>query len=64
MQTMGTIEYEDLPRFLAGHNGIVLRRDVEYEDLSAEEKSFCEQRLGKALCVGQLQFPWPQTYAA
>ncbi len=64
METLGTIEYDDLPRFLAGHNGMVLRRDVEYEDLSAEEKSVCEQRLGNALCVGQLQFPWPRTYAA
>jgi hypothetical protein len=64
MQTLQTIELEDLPRFLTGHNGMVLRRDVEYEDLSGEEKSLCDQRLGTALCVGQLQFPWPKTYAA
>jgi hypothetical protein len=64
MQTLRTVEFEELPRFITGHNGIVLRRDVDYEDLSAEEKSLCEQRLGQALCVGQLQFPWPRTYAA
>ena len=64
IQTLATIEYDELPRFLAGHNGIVLRRDVTDQDLSAEEKAFCEQRLNQALCVGQLQFPWPRTYAA
>jgi hypothetical protein len=64
IQTLATIEYDDLPRFLAGHNGIVLRRDVDFEDLSSDEKSFCQQRLGKSLCTGQLPFPWPKTYAA
>ena len=64
MQTLATIDYEELPRFLASHNGVVLRRDITYEDLSADEKAFCEQRLNKSLCIGQLQFPWPRTYAA
>jgi hypothetical protein len=63
IQTLGTIEYDELPRFLAGHNGIVLRRDVSYDDLAPDEKSFCEQRLGKALCTGTLPFPRPKTYA-
>ena len=39
IQTMDLIEYGELPRFLTGHNGIVLRRDVEMADLSADEKS-------------------------
>ncbi|HIK46801.1 MAG TPA: metallophosphoesterase [Leptolyngbyaceae cyanobacterium M65_K2018_010] len=64
MQTLRTIEYEQLPRFLAGHNGMLLRRDVRYEDLKPEEKAFCQERLGKSLCTGHLQFPQPQTYAA
>lgn len=64
MQTLATTDYEDLPRFLAGHNGIVLRRDVAYDELSTDEKSVCEQRLGKALCIGQLEFSWPKTYPA
>ncbi|NJL45051.1 MAG: metallophosphoesterase [Leptolyngbyaceae cyanobacterium SM2_3_12] len=64
MQSLQTIEYGDLPRFLAGHNGIVLRRDVAYEDLEPNEKAFCEQRLGKDLCIGQGPGPWPLTYAA
>lgn len=50
IHTLELIEYEQLPRFLAGHNGIVLRRDVEWEALTAQEKSFCRQRLGDELC--------------
>lgn len=50
IQTMDLIEYGELPRFLTGHNGIVLRRDVEMADLSADEKAFCEAKLGSALC--------------
>ncbi|MGG6240114.1 metallophosphoesterase family protein [Nodosilinea sp. AN01ver1] len=64
MQTLRTIEYEELPRFLAGHNGVVLRRDISYDELAPDEKSFCEQRLGKALCTGNLPFPRPRTYTA
>ncbi|HEY9661545.1 MAG TPA: metallophosphoesterase, partial [Allocoleopsis sp.] len=46
MQTLQPIAMEDLPRFLDGHNGRVLRRDVQPEDLTAEEQSMCEQQLG------------------
>jgi len=51
IQTLDLIEYGELPRFLTGHNGIVLRRDVEMADLSADEKAFCEGKLGTALCT-------------
>lgn len=51
MKTLELIEFEELPRFLAGHNGAVLRRDIEWEDLDASEKESCEQRLGKELCA-------------
>ncbi|MBW4462949.1 MAG: metallophosphoesterase [Nodosilinea sp. WJT8-NPBG4] len=64
MATLRTIEYAELPRFLAGHNGIVLRRDVSYAELAPDEKSFCEQRLGPAFCTGHLPFPRPRTYSA
>jgi hypothetical protein len=64
MQTLRTVAYDELPRFLTGHNGIVLRRDVSYDDLAPDEKTFCDQRLGQALCIGTLPFPRPQTYAA
>ena len=50
IQTLDLIEYEQLPRFLAGHNGMVMRRDIEWEELTASEKAFCEQRLGQSLC--------------
>ena len=50
MATLELIQYEQLPRFLAGHNGIVLRRDIEGEDLTPSEKAFCEQRLSGELC--------------
>ncbi|MEL6459949.1 MAG: metallophosphoesterase [Cyanobacteria bacterium J06641_2] len=50
MKTLELIKYEQLPRFLTGHNGIVLRRDVEYQDLKAEEKAACEAKLDAKLC--------------
>jgi hypothetical protein len=50
MQTLALIEFEELPRFISGHNGMVLRRDVEMEDLSQEERSRCEAQLGAELC--------------
>lgn len=54
MKTLKLIEYKQLPRFLTSHNGIVLRRDVEYEDLTAEEKAACVDKLGEKLCANQL----------
>ncbi|KAF3884870.1 MULTISPECIES: metallophosphoesterase family protein [Nostocales] len=50
IQTLKVIQSEQLPRFLAGHNGIVLRRDVEWNKLTSEEKSFCINRLSSNLC--------------
>ena len=44
MKTLELIEYKQLPRFLTGHNGIVLRRDVEYKDLEAEEKAVINEQ--------------------
>ncbi len=49
MQTLELIKYGELPRFLTGHNGMVLRRDLEWEDLSPEEIASCQARIG-ALC--------------
>lgn len=53
MKTLELIDYKQLPRFLTGHNGIVLRRDVEYQDLKAEEKATCVEKLGEKLCQNQ-----------
>ncbi len=50
MQTLELIELEQLPRFITGHNGMVLRRDIEMEDLTAKEHAFCEGRLSADLC--------------
>jgi hypothetical protein len=52
MATLKTINPLDLPRFLEGHNGLVLRRDVAYGALSPAEKAACIQRLGQSLCQG------------
>lgn len=53
MKTLKLIEFQQLPRFLTGHNGIVLRRDVEHEDLTAAEKAACIGKLGEQLCANQ-----------
>lgn len=53
MKTLELIDYKQLPRFLTGHNGIVLRRDVEYQDLKAEEKATCVEKLSEKLCQNQ-----------
>jgi Calcineurin-like phosphoesterase len=48
MQTLQPIEMKELPRSLTAHNGVVLRRDVE--QLTAAERSTCEQALNAELC--------------
>ncbi|MGF1538297.1 MAG: metallophosphoesterase family protein [Elainellaceae cyanobacterium] len=48
METLALIDPEQLPRFLVGHNGMVLRRDVAWEDLDASEQSACLQQHGEA----------------
>lgn len=50
MQTLQVIKDKELPRLLTGVNGLLLRRDVEWNQLSADERSFCESRLGYARC--------------
>ncbi len=50
MVTLKPIAFNELPRLLTGHNGMVLRRDVNESDLSAAEKAQCENTLGANLC--------------
>ncbi len=50
MATMELIELEQLPRFITGHNGMVLRRDLEMNDLTPSEQALCERRLSVDLC--------------
>ncbi len=49
-QSLAEIKYEQLPRLLMGHNGMVVRRDIPWDALTAQEKAACEQKLGAALC--------------
>ncbi|MBF2036858.1 MAG: metallophosphoesterase [Leptolyngbyaceae cyanobacterium T60_A2020_046] len=51
MQTLQVIEMNQLPRFLLGHNGLLLRRDVELSDLDSGEMAQCQQRLGAEKCT-------------
>ncbi|MGK7912137.1 MAG: metallophosphoesterase [Synechococcus sp.] len=46
ISTLQRVELESLPRLLVGHNGDVLRRDIELSDLTSVEQSLCQQRLG------------------
>lgn len=50
MATLAPIPFTQLPRFLAGFNGLVLRRDLAPGDLTAAERQRCHQRLGASLC--------------
>ncbi|MEO0405977.1 MAG: metallophosphoesterase, partial [Cyanobacteria bacterium P01_A01_bin.135] len=40
IETLALIELEELPRFIDGHNGRVLRRDVEPEEVA--QRSPCD----------------------
>ncbi|MEM1281821.1 MAG: metallophosphoesterase, partial [Cyanobacteria bacterium P01_H01_bin.152] len=50
IETLELIEDETLPRLLMGHNGVVLRRDIDPEDLTPDEQGLCVAQLGNALC--------------
>lgn len=50
IRTLQQVKFEQLPRFLTGHNGIVLRRDVAWEELDEAEKGACLQKLGQKRC--------------
>jgi hypothetical protein len=51
VQTLKQIKHEELPRSITGINGIVLRRDVEWENLSSAEKTACVSRFGNQRCA-------------
>ena len=50
IKTLKLIENSQLPRFLTGHNGMVLRRDLELKDLTPQEKNSCIQTLDEKRC--------------
>ncbi len=45
MEDFSLIKYEQLPRLLMGHNGMILRRDIEFKDLTETEKKACLTKL-------------------
>jgi hypothetical protein len=49
MQTLKLIQYDELPRSLTAHNGLLLRRDIN--ELNASERQDCERTLNPALCT-------------
>ena len=51
MRTLSVIDESELPRSLVGHNGMVWRRDLEWEDLTSGEQAICQQRLPQNLCT-------------
>lgn len=60
MADFSVIKYEELPRLLMGHNGMILRRDIELKDLTEKEKNACSNHLtsmhecfGSGQVVGQ-----------
>jgi hypothetical protein len=50
MQAMRLIDQQELPRLIVGHNGVVLRRDVEWNDLTAQEQATCVQQHSAEKC--------------
>ncbi|MGQ9836876.1 MAG: metallophosphoesterase family protein [Cyanobacteriota bacterium] len=49
MRDLSVVDQAELPRFITGHNGLVLRRDVNWDALSPEEIATCQSRIG-SLC--------------
>lgn len=50
MTSLKVIEYEELPRLLLGHNGMIIRRDLEVQDLTANEKQACISQFNLIHC--------------
>ncbi len=46
MQTLDLIDQGELPRLITGVNGVILRRDVEWDSLTPDELAKCQQQLG------------------
>jgi 3',5'-cyclic AMP phosphodiesterase CpdA len=50
MKNLSPVGLESLPRFLLGHNGRVIRRDLREGNLTPAEQQLCIKNLGSALC--------------
>jgi Icc-related predicted phosphoesterase len=50
IDTLQVIDQNELPKLIVGHNGVVFRRDVEWDELTPTEKAGCLQKHGAAVC--------------
>lgn len=50
IKTLEIIEESDLPRFIIGKNGLILRNDISATNLTTAEKQSCLQKLATKLC--------------
>ena len=50
MKNFEVINHQQLPRLLMGHNGMIMRRDVQIQDLTKKEQQACINKYNIALC--------------
>lgn len=50
IKTLETIKDRELPRFIVGENGLILRRNIFSQDLTTSDKQSCLQQLEPKLC--------------
>jgi hypothetical protein len=51
LPSLKLVKTQTLPRFLTSHKGLVLRRDIEWTDLTGAEQGECVSRLGSQGCT-------------
>lgn len=50
LKNFAVINHQQLPRLLMGHNGMILRKDVDIKDLTTAEKTACLSKFNLAIC--------------
>jgi Calcineurin-like phosphoesterase len=50
IDTLQVIDQNELPKLIVGHNGVVFRRDVEWNELTPTEQATCLQKHGATVC--------------
>ncbi len=50
MKNFEIINHEKLPRLLMGHNGMILRRDIDVQELTKKEKKACIDKFSVSAC--------------
>lgn len=59
--TLQPVDDTTLPRFLVSHNGLILRRDVPYSDLTPADQARCQARLSADQCIADRPMPLQAT---